>query len=87
MGLNYVKLDGGQVGIIGNGAGLVMSTLMWWPMPAKSIQWDQLTFLDIGGGANAEVMSNGLRVILSDPEVRCVYSSMYSAVLPRDQVG
>ena len=70
-GLNYVKLDDGQVGIIGNGAGLVMSTL---DVVAYAGQRHggvkPANFLDIGGGASAQVMADGLDVILGDPDVQ-----------------
>ena len=85
-GLNYVKLDG-TVGIIGNGAGLVMSTLdvvayageqlvakdgRRYPRPAN--------FLDIGGGADASVMANGLEVILEDAQVKAVFVNVFGGI-------
>ena len=70
LGLNYVKLDG-QVGIIGNGAGLVMSTLDVVAYAGENHGGVKpANFLDIGGGANAQVMANGLDVILNDPQVK-----------------
>ncbi len=70
--LNYVKLDGGQVGIIGNGAGLVMSTLDVVAYAGEEHGGVKpANFLDIGGGASAEVMAAGLDVILGDPDVKC----------------
>lgn len=87
LGLNYVKLDGGQVGIIGNGAGLVMSTLDVVAYAGEKYSVGPANFLDIGGGANAEVMSNGLRVILSDPEVRCVFVNVFGGITSCDQVA
>ena len=69
-GLNYVKLDG-QVGIIGNGAGLVMSTLDVVAYAGEEHGGvTPANFLDIGGGASAEVMANGLDIILHDPDVK-----------------
>jgi succinyl-CoA synthetase beta subunit len=85
--LNYVKLDG-QVGIIGNGAGLVMSTLdvvayagedFGGVLPAN--------FLDIGGGASAEVMSNGLDIVLNDPAVRSVFVNVFGGITSCDAVA
>lgn len=88
LGLNYVKLDG-SVGIIGNGAGLVMSTLdvvagagadlPGRPRPAN--------FLDIGGGASAAVMANGLGIILSDPQVRSVFVNIFGGITACNEVA
>jgi succinyl-CoA synthetase beta subunit len=87
-GLNYVKLDG-SVGIIGNGAGLVMSTLdvvayageefAGSPKPAN--------FLDIGGGASAEVMANGLEIIISDNQVKSVFVNVFGGITACDAVA
>jgi succinyl-CoA synthetase beta subunit len=87
-GLNYVKLDG-SVGIIGNGAGLVMSTLdvvayageefAGSPKPAN--------FLDIGGGASAEVMANGLEIIISDSQVKSVFVNVFGGITACDAVA
>jgi succinyl-CoA synthetase beta subunit len=87
-GLNYVKLDG-SVGIIGNGAGLVMSTLdvvayagerfPGSPKPAN--------FLDIGGGASAEVMANGLEIILGDSQVKSVFVNVFGGITACDAVA
>ncbi|EBM0725646.1 succinate--CoA ligase subunit beta, partial [Salmonella enterica subsp. enterica serovar Senftenberg] len=87
-GLNYVKLDG-SVGIIGNGAGLVMSTLdvvayageefAGSPKPAN--------FLDIGGGASAEVMANGLHIILGDEQVKSVFVNVFGGITSCDAVA
>ena len=87
-GLNYVKLDG-SVGIIGNGAGLVMSTLdvvayageqfPGAPKPAN--------FLDIGGGASAEVMANGLEIILGDVQVKSVFVNVFGGITACDAVA
>lgn len=86
--LNYVKLDG-SVGIIGNGAGLVMSTLdvvagagadlPGQPRPAN--------FLDIGGGASAQVMANGLDIILSDPQVKVVFVNVFGGITACSEVA
>ena len=87
-GLNYVKLDG-SVGIIGNGAGLVMSTLdvvagagqefPGSPTPAN--------FLDIGGGASAQVMADGLDIILSDPQVKVVFVNVFGGITACSEVA
>ncbi|GAA3606129.1 ADP-forming succinate--CoA ligase subunit beta [Microlunatus ginsengisoli] len=87
-GLNYVKLDG-SVGIIGNGAGLVMSTLdvvayageefAGSPKPAN--------FLDIGGGASAEVMANGLEIIIGDEQVKSVFVNVFGGITACDAVA
>jgi succinyl-CoA synthetase beta subunit len=85
--LNYVKLDG-SVGIIGNGAGLVMSTL-----DVVAYAGEQrggvkpANFLDIGGGASAEVMANGLEIILSDPDVRSVFVNVFGGITACDAVA
>jgi succinyl-CoA synthetase beta subunit len=81
-GLNYVKLDG-EVGIIGNGAGLVMSTL---DVVAQA-GGKAANFLDIGGGASAETMTNGLEVILSDPKVRSVLVNIFGGITRGDLVA
>ena len=87
-GLNYVKLDG-SVGVIGNGAGLVMSTLdvvayagtefPGSPKPAN--------FLDIGGGASAEIMANGLEIIISDEQVKSVFVNVFGGITACDAVA
>jgi succinyl-CoA synthetase beta subunit len=80
--LQYVKLDG-DVGIIGNGAGLVMSTLdVVAQAGAKAAN-----FLDIGGGASAEKMATSLQVILSDPAVRCVFINIFGGITRCDVVA
>ena len=85
--LNYVKLDG-QVGVIGNGAGLVMSTL-----DVVAYAGEQhggvkpANFLDIGGGANAEVMANGLDVILGDEQVKSVFVNVFGGITACDAVA
>jgi succinyl-CoA synthetase beta subunit len=85
--LNYVKLDG-QVGIIGNGAGLVMSTL---DVVAYAGQahggMKPANFLDIGGGANAQVMADGLDIILGDPDVHSVFVNVFGGITACDQVA
>ncbi len=87
LGLNYVKLTGGQVGIIGNGAGLVMSTLDVVAYAGAEYQVGPANFLDIGGGADASVMANGLEVILHDPEVRSVFVNVFGGITACDQVA
>jgi succinyl-CoA synthetase beta subunit len=85
--LNYVKLDG-EVGIIGNGAGLVMSTLDVVAYAGeKHGGVKPANFLDIGGGASAEVMANGLDVILSDPSVRSVFVNVFGGITACDAVA
>ena len=80
LGLNYVKLDG-QVGIIGNGAGLVMSTLDVVSYAGENHGGVKpANFLDIGGGASAEVMANGLDVILGDPQVKSVFVNVFGGI-------
>jgi len=85
--LNYVKLDG-EVGIIGNGAGLVMSTL-----DVVAYAGEQhgnvkpANFLDIGGGASAAVMAAGLEVVLSDPAVKSVFVNVFGGITACDEVA
>ena len=86
-GLNYVKLDG-HVGIIGNGAGLVMSTLDVVAYAGeKHGGVKPANFLDIGGGASAAVMANGLEVVLSDPQVRSVFVNVFGGITACDEVA
>jgi succinyl-CoA synthetase beta subunit len=86
-GLNYVKLDG-AVGIIGNGAGLVMSTLDVVAYAGeKHGGVTPANFLDIGGGANAEVMANGLDVILHDEQVKSVFVNVFGGITACDEVA
>jgi succinyl-CoA synthetase beta subunit len=85
-GLNYVKLDG-EVGIIGNGAGLVMSTLDVVAYAGEAHGVKPANFLDIGGGASAEVMANGLEVILGDPAVRSVFVNVFGGITACDAVA
>lgn len=86
LDLNYVKLDG-QVGIIGNGAGLVMSTLDVVAYAGESRGVEPANFLDIGGGASAEVMANGLDVILNDPQVKAVFVNVFGGITACDAVA
>ncbi|MEU6650886.1 ADP-forming succinate--CoA ligase subunit beta [Streptomyces sp. NPDC046900] len=81
-GLNYVKLDG-EVGIIGNGAGLVMSTLD----VVAGCGARPANFLDIGGGASARIMADGLSVILSDPAVKSVFVNVFGGITACDAVA
>jgi succinyl-CoA synthetase beta subunit len=86
-GLNYVKLDG-QVGIIGNGAGLVMSTLDVVAYAGeKHGGVKPANFLDIGGGANAQVMADGLDVILNDKQVKSVFVNVFGGITACDEVA
>ncbi len=86
-GLNYVKLDG-EVGIIGNGAGLVMSTLDVVAYAGEDFGGVKpANFLDIGGGASAEVMANGLDVILGDPSVKSVFVNVFGGITACDAVA
>ncbi len=86
-GLNYVKLDG-QVGIIGNGAGLVMSTLDVVAYAGeKHGGVKPANFLDIGGGASAQVMADGLEIIASDPDVRSIFVNVFGGITSCDAVA
>ncbi|MBV9013330.1 MAG: ADP-forming succinate--CoA ligase subunit beta [Pseudonocardiales bacterium] len=85
--LNYVKLDG-QVGIIGNGAGLVMSTLDVVARAGRAYGGIRpANFLDIGGGADAQVMADGLDIILGDPDVHSVFVNVFGGITACDQVA
>jgi len=85
--LNYVKLDG-AVGIIGNGAGLVMSTLDVVAYAGEDHGGVKpANFLDIGGGASAEVMANGLEIILGDPDVKSVFVNVFGGITACDAVA
>jgi succinyl-CoA synthetase beta subunit len=85
--LNYVKLDG-EVGIIGNGAGLVMSTLDVVAYAGEELGGVKpANFLDIGGGASAEVMADGLEIVLSDPAVRSVLVNVFGGITACDEVA
>ncbi|GAA1347894.1 ADP-forming succinate--CoA ligase subunit beta [Arthrobacter roseus] len=86
-GLNYVKLDG-EVGVIGNGAGLVMSTLDVVAYAGEAHGGVKpANFLDIGGGASAEVMSAGLDVILNDDQVKSVFVNVFGGITACDAVA
>ncbi|MFW6774577.1 ADP-forming succinate--CoA ligase subunit beta [Nocardioides sp. CPCC 205120] len=86
-GLNYVKLDG-EVGIIGNGAGLVMSTLDVVAYAGEAHGGVKpANFLDIGGGASAQVMADGLDVILNDPQVKSVFVNVFGGITSCDAVA
>ena len=85
--LNYVKLDG-EVGIIGNGAGLVMCTLDVVAYAGEAHGGVKpANFLDIGGGASAEVMANGLEIILGDPDVKSVFVNVFGGITACDEVA
>ena len=89
--LNYVKLDG-SVGIIGNGAGLVMSTLDVVAYAGEEFGGPDdhpkpANFLDIGGGASAEVMTNGLHIILGDEQVKSVFVNVFGGITSCDEVA
>jgi len=86
-GLNYVKLDG-NVGIIGNGAGLVMSTLDVVAYAGENHGGaSPANFLDIGGGADAQIMADGLDVILGDPDVNSVFVNVFGGITACDEVA
>jgi len=85
--LNYVKLDG-EVGVIGNGAGLVMSTLDVVAYAGEEFGGVKpANFLDIGGGASAEVMAAGLDLILGDPQVKSVFVNVFGGITACDKVA
>lgn len=87
LDLNYVKLDG-EVGVIGNGAGLVMSTLDVVAYAGENHGGVKpANFLDIGGGASAEVMANGLDIILGDPQVKSVFVNVFGGITACDAVA
>jgi succinyl-CoA synthetase beta subunit len=86
--LNYVKLDDGNVGIIGNGAGLVMSTLDVVAYAGEDFGGAKpANFLDIGGGASAQVMADGLSIVLSDPDVKAVFVNIFGGITQGDEVA
>ena len=86
--LNYVKLLNGQVGIIGNGAGLVMSTLDVVAAAGRAHGGIRpANFLDIGGGASAQVMADGLEIVLGDPDVLSVFVNVFGGITTCDQVA
>ncbi len=84
--LNYVKLDG-QVGIIGNGAGLVMSTLDVVAYAGEKFGVKPANFLDIGGGASAQIMADGLSIILGDSDVKSVFVNVFGGITACDGVA
>jgi succinyl-CoA synthetase beta subunit len=85
--LNYVKLDG-EVGIIGNGAGLVMSTLDVVAYSGEDLGGvEPANFLDIGGGASAEVMADGLEIVLGDEDVKAVFVNVFGGITACDAVA
>ena len=88
LDLNYVKLDG-NVGVIGNGAGLVMSTLDVVERAGRELPGHPkpANFLDIGGGASSTVMANGLRIIMSDPQVRAVLVNVFGGITACNDVA
>ena len=87
LDLNYVKLDG-SVGIIGNGAGLVMSTLDVVSYAGEEFGGvEPANFLDIGGGASAEVMANGLDIVLNDPDVQAGFVNVFGGITACDAVA
>ena len=87
LDLNYVKLSG-EVGVIGNGAGLVMSTLDVVAYAGEEYGGVKpANFLDIGGGASAEVMANGLDIVLNDPEVKAVFVNVFGGITSCDAVA
>jgi succinyl-CoA synthetase beta subunit len=85
-GLTYVGLDG-SVGIIGNGAGLVMSTLDVVAYAGEELGVKPANFLDIGGGASAQVMADGLHVILGDEQVKSVFVNVFGGITACDAVA
>ena len=86
--LNYVKLDNGSVGIVGNGAGLVMSTLDVVAYAGEEFGGQRpANFLDIGGGASAQVMADGLSIVLSDPDVKSVFVNVFGGITACDAVA
>lgn len=85
-GLNYVRLDG-EVGIIGNGAGLVMSTLDVVALAGEDLGIRPANFLDIGGGASAQVMAEGLGLVLGDEQVRSVLVNVFGGITACDAVA
>ena len=85
-GLNYVKLDG-EVGIIGNGAGLVMSTLDVVAYAGEQYGVKPANFLDIGGGASAQVMADALDIVLNDPAVQSIFVNVFGGITACDEVA
>jgi succinyl-CoA synthetase beta subunit len=81
-GLNFIKLEG-DIGIIGNGAGLVMSTLD----VVKAAGGDPANFLDVGGGAGAELLASAIEVITSNPDVKSVLVNIFGGITRCDLVA
>jgi succinyl-CoA synthetase beta subunit len=84
--LNYVKLDG-EIGIIGNGAGLVMSTLDVVAYAGEEYGVRPANFLDVGGGASAQVMADSLSIVLGDPDVKSVFINIFGGITQCDEVA
>ena len=82
-GIQYVRLEGGDIGIIGNGAGLVMTTMD----EVKRAGGSPADFLDIGGGAKAESVRNSLEIVLSDPNVTGVLFNIFGGITRGDEVA
>ncbi len=82
-GIQYVRLEGGDIGIIGNGAGLVMTTMD----EVKIAGGKPADFLDIGGGAKAEAVTNSLEIVLSDPNVKGVLFNIFGGITRGDEVA
>ncbi len=82
-GIQYVRLEGGDIGIIGNGAGLVMTTMD----EVKRAGGNPANFLDIGGGAKAEAVTSSLQVVLSDPNVKAVLFNIFGGITRGDEVA
>ena len=82
-GIQYVRLEGGDIGIIGNGAGLVMTTMD----EVKRAGGKPADFLDIGGGAKAEAVTSSLEVVLSDPNVKGVLFNIFGGITRGDEVA
>ncbi len=81
-GIQYVRLDG-DIGVIGNGAGLVMATID----EVRMAGGKAADFLDIGGGARAELVRNALEIVLMDPRVRCVFFNVFGGITRGDEVA
>ena len=82
-GIQYVRLEGGDIGIIGNGAGLVMTTMD----EVKRAGGSPADFLDIGGGAKAEAVASSLEIVLSDPNVKGVLFNIFGGITRGDEVA
>ena len=82
-GIQYVRLEGGDIGIIGNGAGLVMTTMD----EVKRAGGSPANFLDIGGGAKAEAVASSLEIVLSDPNVKGVLFNIFGGITRGDEVA